>query len=136
MRRRELGIGNWELGTGNGEPGTGNWERGTRNWEQRGHRAGRFLLAAAITAGCAGPNGYRHTASIEVTKPGTFVELRLPVSVYARAAQPGLRDVRLVDARGERVPFALMTPRVAEARDEQAREVTLYRLPPRPARGV
>jgi hypothetical protein len=94
------------------------------------------LLPAVLLAGCGNPGGFRHTASITVTRPGAFVELPLPVSVYARSVQPGLRDLRVVDSSGGRVSFALLNPRVAEAQQvEQAREVTLYPLPPRPARG-
>ena len=39
---------------------------------------------------------------------------------YARSRQPGLRDLRIVDARGERVPFALLPvrPRCGRAQHE------------------
>jgi hypothetical protein len=84
------------------------------------------LLPAVLLAGCGNPGGFRHTASITVTRPGAFVELPLPVSVYARSVQPGLRDLRVVDSSGGRVSFALLNPRVAEAQQvEQAREVKL-----------
>ncbi len=94
------------------------------------------LLVGATLAGCGAPTGFRHSAPMTVTKPGVFVEVPLSVGVYARAVQSGLADVRVVDDGGNRVSFALLSPRVAEPLDvEQTREVTVYALPPRPAAG-
>jgi hypothetical protein len=59
--------------------------------------------------------------------------MALPPAAYAHAAQPDLRDLRLVDAAGERVPFALLDPMPAPTRSERLREATLFPLPPRPA---
>ena len=76
----------------------------------------------------------RHRAEITVAQPGAFVRLPLPPSAYARSTQPGLQDLRVVDARGERVPFALLAPRPDEqAVREEERAGTLYPLPVRPA---
>ncbi|MGE0443241.1 MAG: DUF3999 family protein [Gemmatimonadales bacterium] len=94
------------------------------------------LLAAATLAGCAGPDGYRYSAPIEISAPATFVELPVPIAVYSRSAQPGLADVRVVDSRGSRVSFAWLTPRAGELQSiTETREATAYPLPPRPARG-
>lgn len=102
----------------------------------RRNDASRSLLAVASLIGCGAPNGFRHTAPITVTTPGAFVELPLPVSVYARSVQTGLGDLRVVGAKGDRVSFALLNPRVVERQDvDQSREVTVYPLPPRPPRG-
>lgn len=75
----------------------------------------------------------RHRAGITLEQSGAFVKLALPPSAYARSMQPGLQDLRVVDARGERVPFALLAPRPDEQLvREQERAGTLYPLPPRP----
>jgi hypothetical protein len=77
---------------------------------------------------------FRHRAPVAVEQAAPFVRLPLPPSVYANSLQGGLQDLRIVDATGERVPFALLAPRPDEAQSsEQQREATLYPLPPRPA---
>ncbi|MFZ2652904.1 MAG: DUF3999 family protein, partial [Burkholderiaceae bacterium] len=79
---------------------------------------------------------YRHSASIEVVQAAPFVRIALPPSTYGRTEQAELRDLRLVDAGGERVPFALLLPRSAAAEStEQQREAKLFPLPARPAAG-
>lgn len=76
----------------------------------------------------------RWRAPIVVDKPGAFVQLPLPASAYAHAEQIGLQDLRVVDAAGSRVPFALLEPRADTERSiELQRDVALYPLPPRPA---
>ncbi|MDH5539031.1 MAG: DUF3999 domain-containing protein, partial [Rhizobacter sp.] len=86
----------------------------------------------------AGPEepAFRFRAPIEVQQSAAFVLLPLPASAYDRSLQPGLADLRVIDARGARVPFALLAPRPREVqRVEQQRDATLYPLPPRPAAG-
>lgn len=92
-------------------------------------------LSVATLAGAADEAPlFRQRAPIVVEQPGTFVKLPLPASAYAMSAHADLRDLRVVDARGERVPFALLAPRPDETQaGEQLREATLYPLPPRPA---
>ena len=94
-----------------------------------------YLLAGsgAGAAAAADPQPYRYAAPIEIVQPAPFVELALPVAAYAHAAQPDLRDLRVVDASGERVPFALRDPRPAAAPGERQREAMLFPLPPRPS---
>jgi len=76
--------------------------------------------------------GFRHQAPIAVEQAGAFVRLPLPVSAYANSRQPGLADLRIVDARGERVPFALLAPRASQAQaTESTRPAALYPLPVR-----
>jgi len=92
-----------------------------------------LLLAASLAANAAEP-AFRWHAEIAVQQPGAFVQLPLPASAYGHSR--GLVDLRVVDARGERVPFALLPPRAAEAQDvEQQRDATLYALPRQPAAG-
>lgn len=99
--------------------------------------AATLALGLSTLAAAAEEPLLRHRAAIEVEQPGAFVRLPLPVSAYAHSQQPGLQDLRVVDARGERVPFALLAPRPDEAQvDEQLRPAALYALPPRPATGA
>lgn len=88
--------------------------------------------AAAKAAEAAGKEAaYRHQAPIVVEQGGPFVRLPLPASVYAHSRQPGLADLRLVDARGDRVPFALLAPRPAQPQEgETLKPAALYALPP------
>jgi hypothetical protein len=93
---------------------------------------GAFFVAAA--AGAADEPAFRYSAPITVSSPGAFVQLPLPPAAYGRSASANLADLRIVDARGERVPFAVLAPRQPEAQTtEQQRDATLYPLPARPA---
>jgi Protein of unknown function (DUF3999) len=93
------------------------------------------LACAAAAAGADEP-AYRYSAPIDVRQAAPFVRLPLPASAYGHTEQPDLRDLRIVDAAGARVPFALLLPRVrATQSTEQQRDATLYPLPPRPAAG-
>ena len=91
------------------------------------------VLVAAV-AGAADEPAFRYAAPITVSSPGAFVKLPLPAAAYGRSASANLADLRIVDARGERVPFAVLVPRQAEAQTtEQQRDATLYPLPAKPA---
>jgi hypothetical protein len=95
---------------------------------------GVAALCAATLAPAADEPLFRQRAPIAVEQPGAFVRLPLPASAYAMSAQADLRDLRIVDARGERVPFALLVPRPQETQEgERLRNATLYPLPPRPS---
>lgn len=101
------------------------------------HAAVVVLLVgvAALSARAADEAPLRFSAPITLQRSGAFVQMALPVSAYAHSAQPGLRDLRVVDARGERVPFALLAARQSERQVQQRRAATLYPLPPKPAPG-
>lgn len=90
------------------------------------------LAAMAAPALAADAATFRHQAAVVVEQPAAFVRLPLPVAVYAYSRQPGLADLRVVDARGERVPFALLTPRPNQPQPaENVRAAALYPLPAR-----
>lgn len=93
------------------------------------------LLGVAAHRADADPAPPRYSAPITIAEGAPFVRVALPPSVYAHSLQSDLRDVRVVDAHGERVPFALLAPPAAPQASEQVREATLYPLPPRPAQG-
>jgi Protein of unknown function (DUF3999) len=96
-----------------------------------------FVLGAAlvvVAANAGDEPAFRYGAPITVSSPGAFVQLPLPASAYGRSASANLADLRIVDARGERVPFAVLAPRQPEAQTtEQQRDATLYPLPTKPA---
>jgi hypothetical protein len=99
------------------------------------------LIASAMSAAAlaTGEPAYRFEAPIAVQRMAPFIELVLPVEAYARSRQNGvetigIRDLRIADARGERVPFAWLAPRADETQTrETLREARLYPLPARPA---
>jgi Protein of unknown function (DUF3999) len=93
---------------------------------------GAVLVTAAASA--ADEPAFRYAAPITVSSPGAFVQLPLPATAYGRSSSANLNDLRIVDARGERVPFAVLAPRQPEAQTtEQQRDATLYPLPAKPA---
>jgi hypothetical protein len=96
-----------------------------------------MCLALGVSAAAgADETAYRFSAPISVDQPAAFVQLPLPASAYGRSRQAELLDLRVVDARGERVPFAVLVPRGAEPQtSEQQRDAVLYPLPPKPAAG-
>lgn len=92
-----------------------------------------LLAAAALPAAAQDASTFRHRAPIEVQRAGAFVEVPLTPAAYARSMQPGLADLRVVDADGARVPFALLAPRGGESRvRERMAPAALYALPKRP----
>ena len=94
------------------------------------------VASVLLLASCAKQGGFRFTAPINVGQTAAFVQLPLSVAVYGRTRSPNLADLRVVDGRGERVPFAILAPRVAEPLSiEQQRDAVLYPLPERPAGG-
>lgn len=90
-----------------------------------------LLLAAGLAQAAADP--LRHQATVTVTRPGLHVALPLPADLHARVRHPDLRDLRLVDADGRRVPFAQMPPAPPAPPAGQTRAAPLYPLPPDPA---
>jgi len=98
-------------------------------------RGSLILAGAMLAAGAARaePAPYRYRAPIAIDAPAPFVQMPLSIAVYAHVEQDDLRDLRIVDARGERVPFAVLPPLATVQLSEQLREASLYPLPARPA---
>ena len=90
-------------------------------------------LMFASTLAVADPAPYRYSAPIAIAASAPFVQIALPPAVYAHAEQDELRDLRIVDARGERAPFALLAPRSTLHTSQQVREAMLYPLPAKPS---
>ena len=77
-----------------------------------------LLLAGAIACGplLAGqqepdtPARYSHAMALTVSGKSTIVSVPLPPAVYQHARSAALADLRIFDATGKSVPFALMEP--------------------------
>jgi hypothetical protein len=96
----------------------------------------RAALAAALSSAAlaaAEPVPFRYSAPIAIAAAAPFVQVAMTPAVYAHSAQAELRDLRVVDARGARAPFALLAPRSTLHSSELVREATLYPLPARPS---
>lgn len=91
--------------------------------------ASTALLGGAARAAAAAEPAYRYRAPITLQRPGAFVQLPLPASVYAHGLQAGLADLRIVDAHGERVPFAVLPPPPQAEPTPPPREARFYALP-------
>lgn len=78
------------------------------------HIPGALLLTlACCSAGAATldtPALYSHTLPVQFQGSGALVQLRLPKDVYLHAHSSALADLRLFDAHGRPVPFALTLP--------------------------
>ena len=102
-------------------------------------RTAALLLAlpALLVSGAAAgePAPYRYQAPIAIEAAAPFVQIALPPAAYGHVEQDDLRDLRIVDARGERVPFAVVPPVAKIQLSEQLREASLYPLPARPGAG-
>lgn len=96
-----------------------------------------FLARGSALAGTTSDDlPQRYRAAIIVEQAAPFVRLPLSPQVYANSRSAGLADLRILDAGGERVPFALLAPRPEQTTTRQQwRAAVLYRLPPRPASG-
>ena len=76
----------------------------------------------------------RYSAPVTVGTPGAFVRLPLPPEAYAKSRDGALADLRVVDATGARVPFALLRARPDELGYDDVRvPVSIYPLPPQAA---
>lgn len=94
-------------------------------------RSACVALLFVAGAGAAEP-ALRWHAPIEVQQSAAFIVLPLPAAAYARSLAPNLADLRVVDAAGQRVPFAwLPQPAARTQRQEELRPTTAYPLPRR-----
>lgn len=71
------------------------------------------LLPAAAMADT--PADFTHAIGLTVSGKNAVVQLRLPPAAYLHARSSGLDDLRVFDASGQAMPFALVTP-VARSR--------------------
>lgn len=77
---------------------------------------------------------YRASAPVEFAPGPAFQRLPLPASIYAHSLQADLRDLRLLDGQGRRVPYAILAARTVDAEEHETRRAArLYPLPAAPA---
>lgn len=79
-----------------------------------------LLLAGSSSAFAAeSPRDYATGMTLETSSSSPWYRVALPREVYQHSAWPDLRDVRVFNQQGERVPFTLMTkptpPAVADS---------------------
>ena len=84
----------------------------------------RRAASARRLAASAEPAPYRYQAPIAIDAPAPFVQMALPAAAYGQVEQDDLRDLRIVDAKGERVPFAVLPPLATVQLSEQVREAS------------
>ncbi len=53
---------------------------------------------------------YSHAVALTVSGKNAVVQMRLPQAVYLHARSADLRDLRVFDASGTALPFALIQP--------------------------
>ena len=77
-----------------------------------GRRVAGMLLAFSSAASAAGPadrpGDYAHAIPVTVSGSQAVVQLQVPRAVYLEARSSELRDLRLFDAAGTPMPFALV----------------------------
>ena len=66
------------------------------------------LVAVAAVAPGERPDDYSHAIPVSVSGKQAVVQLPVPRGVYLAAHSPDLRDLRLFDAAGVPIPFALI----------------------------
>lgn len=91
--------------------------------------AASWLAVAAPSLAVASsdtPADYAYALPLTVAKPGV-VRLRLPLDAYLHARTPSLDDVRVFDARGAALPYALRVPTIE--RNASHRRVPLKIFP-------
>lgn len=102
-----------------------------------------LAAAAVLLAACGGaapPSRdeppLREVAPLQVDRPGAFIAAPLGTEVY-RASLAQLRDLRVVDAAGERVPHARLEPdRDRQTLARRGEALPTYPLLPRPPGGA
>lgn len=69
-----------------------------------------LLCAVPLTVSADTPADYSHALPLRVSGNNALIQLRLPPAVYLHARNAQLDDVRVFDAAGKALPFALLEP--------------------------
>lgn len=86
------------------------------------------LLPAAVLA--QGPDEFRGQATLAVPAAGSsHYQFYLPDALYRSGGQPNGRDLRVFNAAGELVPFAVIAPRDQTRQTANWRDVPWFALP-------
>jgi hypothetical protein len=86
------------------------------------------LCVAHDAAGEGVRDEYAYAARIAPWPDAPLQWFELPVAVYRDAIDPGLRDLRVLNGRGEVVPFALQRPASSVTRPAPDMRLTLFPL--------
>lgn len=97
-------------------------------------RSAGAVLAFVATAASAGtsagaadsPGDYSHVIPLSVSGKQAVVQLPLPRAVYLEARSADLRDLRLFDAAGTSLPFALFEPEPASQENRSMAPVAVF----------
>jgi len=101
----------------------------------------RLVVAAALLSTCHAqafynpdfPDRYALNLTLEIPEHAALAEVTLPLAVYEAIRRPGLADLRVFNAKGERQPIAVLPPQQTEAHYET--QITLLPLPKRTPNG-
>ena len=78
-----------------------------------------LLMGSFSAIAAESPRDYATGMTLEISSSSPWYRVALPREVYQHSAWPDLRDVRVFNQQGERVPFTLMTkptpPAVADS---------------------
>src|ERR1700753_4427426 len=69
-----------------------------------------FLTLLAATAPLATPRDFAYRMQVNGTGEAAAYRVALPLAVYQKIAHPDLADLRVFNATGEQVPFAIEHP--------------------------
>jgi hypothetical protein len=72
------------------------------------------------------PADYAHAIPVTVSGRNAVVQLRLPLAVYLNARSADLRDLRVFDAGGKALPFALTEPAARAQASRRQSPVTVF----------
>src|SRR4030088_2490678 len=67
-------------------------------------------LAAAADPGDFSPNDFAYRMKVNGTADSAAYRVALPLALYQKIVHADLADLRVFNARGERVPFAIERP--------------------------
>ena len=91
--------------------------------------AALLFLLSAPAFGADTPADYSHVIGLTVSGKNAVVQLRLPQAVYLNARSARLDDVRVFDAAGKLVPFALTEPATHGQALRRTLPVTIFPVP-------
>ncbi len=86
------------------------------------------LLCCSAAHAAELPADFATHASIRVSETAPYVRLTLPIDAYLAARSPDLRDLRVFNANGEAVPFALIATPSQTCASEQQRALRWFPL--------
>ncbi len=90
--------------------------------------AAAWLCSAPVTAEAALREDFAYAMPVELWAGAPLQWLDLPIAVYREAIDPRLSDLRVLNGKGEVVPFALQRPPVDVVRPAAAQRLPIFPL--------